>query len=324
MEKRRILFLIISLLCVLKIQAQWDAPFTQFWTVKTYYNPSFAGESDKIQLSGIYKYQWAGIENAPKHIFLSADMPVEFIGRRHGVGILTYSATIGNERNSLFAAQYAFRQKLGKGMFNMAIQAGMHEINFDAASIHLTVDSVKNGRKTLQVNPAKKKTIDINAGISWTTKHFHIGVAAAHINQPAFYALDNTGVSDDSKNDSTYSKIPTSYNFISGYNITLFYPLELQPMFFAQTDLSTTCFQAALRTVYNGKYSAGASWRGKDGYSFFAGFVVEDIEVGYTYDLHRSGIGKDSGGSHELSVRYRFPIDLWNKKPMPRKSIRLL
>ncbi|MDO5523491.1 MAG: PorP/SprF family type IX secretion system membrane protein [Bacteroidia bacterium] len=324
MEKRRIVFLIVLLLCIIKMQAQWDASFSRFWAVKTYYNPSFAGESDKIQVSGTYKYEWAGIENAPKHIFLSADMPVEFLGMRHGVGVLTYNNSIGNERNSIFAAQYTFKHRIGKGTLNIGIQAGMHELNFDAASIHLTTDSAKNNRKTIQFNPTDKKNIDLNAGISWTGKNFYIGAAALHITSPSYYSMPNPGASGDVVADSVFSKIPVSYNFMSGCNITLFYPLEIKPMFFVQTNFSDTRLQTVLQGVYNKKYSAGASWRGKAGYSFFAGAIIREIEIGYAYDLHTSGIGRDSGGSHELSVRYRIPIDWWNKKPMPHKSIRLL
>lgn len=324
MGKRRILFLILLLFLAIQTQAQWEAPFSQFWTAKSYYNPSFAGETDKVQISGVYKYLWAEVTDAPKHIFLSADMPIEFLGMKHGVGIQTYSNAIGNERNSLFAIQYTSKQKVGRGVLNIGIQVGMNKLNFDAGYVRLAIDSTQNNRKTIKTNPTDKKTIDINAGISWTSKNFHIGVAAMHINQPTFFTMNTLSDSGNAINDSTFSKIPISYNFMSGCNITLFYPLEIQPALFVQTNFSDTRLQTVLRGVYNKKYSAGASWNGKEGYSFFAGVIVQEIEIGYAYDLYRSGIGKESSGSHEVSVRYRFPIDLFKRKPMPHKSIRLL
>lgn len=313
------------MLCVVQTQAQWDAAFSQFWTAKTYYNPSFAGETDKIQVSGLYKYEWAGVENAPNRFFVGADMPFEFFNRRHAVGIVTHSHAIGNERNNVFGAQYAFKQKLGKGMFSIGIQAGMHELNFDAVSLRLVADSTKANQSTVKFNPTDKKVFDVNAGISWTSKNFFAGVGAMHLNQPAFYAAGDSTLSGAVRSDSAMMHIPRSYNFMAGCNIRAFHPLlEIQTMLFAQTfDFSYTDVQAALRMVYNKKYSAGASWR-KTGYSFFAGAVIEDVEVGYAYDLYTSGIGKESGGSHEVSIRYRFPIDLFQKKPMPHKSIRLL
>ncbi|MDO5665313.1 MAG: PorP/SprF family type IX secretion system membrane protein [Bacteroidia bacterium] len=326
MTKLKIVLTSVTLLlCIKTTQAQWETSFSQFWTAKSYYNPSFAGEIDKIQVAGIYKYQWTGIENSPKHIFLSTDMPIELLGMRHGVGILTYNNSIGNERNNILAIQYTFKQKIGKGMLNIGLQAGRFELNFDAASAHLTADSTKNNHKTIKANPTDKKGIALNAGVSWTTKNYYIGAAVMHINQPKFYSMNNPTSSGSTTNDSTLSKIPISYNFIGGCNIHAFHPLfEIQPMVLVLTDLTDTRLQTALRMVYNKKYSAGASWNGKRGYSFFAGAVIQEIEFGYAYDLHTSGIGKESKGSHEISIKYRFPIDLFRKKPMPHKSIRLL
>ena len=327
MTKLKIIFpiVVVLLLCTNYAQAQWEAPFSRFWTVKTYYNPSFAGETDKIEASGIYKWQWMGIENAPKHIFVSANMPVEFLGKQHGVGVLNHSATVGNERNTLTSAQYAYKHKMGGTTLSVGIQAGMLQLNFDAASVRLFTDSTKNNRRAIKANPTDKKTIDLSAGISLTSKNFFAGMGAMHLNQPTFLSVSDSTVSSSAKKDSTLSRIPLSYNFMAGCNISVFHPLiEIQPMVLVQTNLADTRLQTALQLVYDKKYSAGASWRGNQGYSFFAGAVIHDIQVGYAYDLHASGIGKESGGSHEISVRYRFPIELWSKKPKAYKSIRLL
>lgn len=306
-------------------QAQWDAPFSQFWTVKTYYNPSFAGETDKMQVSGAYKLEWVGIDKAPTRYFAAVDMPVEYFGFRHAVGLITHSHAIGNERNNLFAAQYVFQKKTAKGSFNIGVQAGIHQLNFDAASLRITADTTKNNRKTVSFNPTDKKVVDLNAGISWTSKNFFIGASALHINEPAFFSVGDSVPAGNLRSDSTQSHITRTYNFMGGCNISLFRTLvEIRPMVFALTDLTNTRWQAALRAVYNKKYSVGASWRGSDGYSFFAGAVVEAVEIGYAYDWHTSGIGKESSGSHELSVRYRFPFELFSKKRMPYKSVRLL
>ena len=326
MENRRIVLLFLfSLLCAVQMRAQWDVPFSQFWTAKTYYNPSFAGETGKIRVSGIYNYRWANIKDAPRHLFLSADMPVEFWGLQHGIGIQTLTNAAGNKKNTLFAAQYTFNRKIGKGILHIGVQAGMLELNFDAASVELTTDSAKNNRKTISVHPTDKKSLDLNAGISWTTRNFHAGAAAMHINRPSFYPLRDPVPPEKAEADSTHSRIPLSYNFTAGCNINVFHPLvEVQPMVLLLTSLTGTRLHTAVRMVYKKKYSAGVSQNGKEGCSFFAGAVIENIEMGYAYNLYTSGIGKGSGGNHELSFRYRFPVDLSGKEPMPYKSIRLL
>ena len=326
MEKRRffVLSVLISLYA-LQMQAQWDAPFNQFWAVKPFYNPSFAGETEKIQASAIYRYQWAGIESAPNKMLLSANMPFEFFGMRHGMGVLTYSENVGYVRNSLLAAQYTLKTKLGKGYFNAGLQAGFYDLNFDAGNIRFFNDSTKNNLTTVKVNPTDKQVLDISAGISYTGKKFFAGASAVHINEPTFFAVNDSLSNVDIQSDSALTKIPRSYNFMAGYNITLPNPLfEIQPMVFVQSDLSYTRVQATLRAVYKKQFSGGASWVKDDGFVFFAGSVIQGVEAGYAYNWHTAGPRKSSKGSHEAYVRYQFPLDIFKEKRAPHKSIRLL
>ena len=292
---------------------------------RSYYNPSFAGETDKIRLSGVYKYEWAGLQYAPQHILLSADMPVELLGAKHGVGLITHTYSVGNERNNLLAAQYTFKYKIAKGSLNMGLQAGLQQINFDPASLRIINDSTQNNRQTIAFNGADKDLFVFHAGLSWTSKSLFIGAAASNINAPRFYAAGDSISAAGLPNDSTLSQLPTSYNFLMGYNIPVLSSLiQIQPMFFVRTNFNETQLQAALRLVYGEKHSVGVSWRGAQGYSFFAGTVIQDVQISYAYDLHRQGIGRESGGSHQVAFGYRLPIDLFKKRPQPYKSIRLL
>lgn len=324
MEKRHFLWiLLLHLCCLLHLQAQWDEPPGQYWAVKSYFNPSFAGDTEAISTTALYRYVWYGIENAPQPLILTAGMPFEFLGKRHGTGLIVYNEAVGELRNSLLAAQYSYKKEVGKGFLNIGVQAGVYDLNFDPGSKHIFGDSLQHSRGILKVNPADKQMIDLNAGISWTGKSFFAGLSAMHINQPRFYA-HNDSLSIDVQSDSAMSVIPRSYNLMAGYNITLFHPLEIQPMVWVQTDLDIIQVQATLRMKYNKKFSGGASWKMDDGYVFFAGTVIRDVEVGYAYGLHTMGPGKNSQGSHELYLRYNFPLDHFKPKRQPHKSIRLL
>lgn len=331
MKKLKILILLtLLLLCNMQLRAQWDLPFSQFWMAKTYFNPSFAGETEKIQIAGFYKIQWVDIKNAPKRYMIAADSPIEFFGARHGVGLLTYSETIDQMRNSLIAGQYTYKYKIGKSYLNIGIQAGIYDLNFDPTSYKHLPDTAGNGQNSLLVNPTHKKTLDVNAGISWISKNIYIGVGAAHLTQPQYYSVKDTLNQPSQPNeqisgDSINARIPRTYNFMLGCNIrlpgTLF---QIRPMIWAQSDLTNTFGQAALQIRYDDKYSLGAAWRYEDGYSFFAGATIQGFEIGYAYDLYTAGIGKSSKGNHEISFRYRFPFDLFKKQLQPHKSIRLL
>ena len=110
---------------MVQLQAQWDAPFTQQWAARSFYNPSFNGETEQITTSALYRYQWTGIENAPRKVALTAGMPVEFLNRRHGAGLIAYSENVGELRNTLLAAQYSYIIKTGVGFLHIGFHAGL-------------------------------------------------------------------------------------------------------------------------------------------------------------------------------------------------------
>ena len=324
MEKRRFYWiLLLHFCCLLHLQAQWDDSPGQYWVAKSYFNPSFSGETEAISTSTLYRYKWAGIENAPRQLYLSANMPFDFFGKRHGAGLTISNETVGELRNSLLAAQYSFKKELGNGFLNIGLQAGVYDLHFDAGSKTIVLDSLQYSRGILRVLSTDKQVIDVGAGISWTGKSFFAGLSAMHLNQPRFYA-HNDSLSTDIQSDSTRSSIPGSYNLIAGYNIKLFHPLEIEPMVWVQTDLKRIQTQATLLLKYDKKFSGGVSWRMNDGYLFFAGTTIYDVEVGYAYGAHTMGAGQNSKGSHELYLRYNFALDYFQPKKQPHKSIRLL
>ncbi len=185
MEKRRFLCLSLLLLfCLSAIQAQWDAPFSHYWAVRGFYNPAFAGETDQIRTAAVYRYQWAGIDNAPQRVVLTADMPVAFFQRRHGAGIVASSEQLGSLRNTLLAGQYSFRQELGEGALQLGLQAGICNLQYDAGSLQFIPGEEPYERGILRVNTADKQQADLNAGIAWSGKQFYAGLSVLHLTEP--------------------------------------------------------------------------------------------------------------------------------------------
>lgn len=325
--KKLKLHILLSLLLIVHMGAygQWDIPYTQFWMTKSYFNPAFGGKVEQIDLEGGYKMLWSGIEDAPRQLYFSAVTPVDFLGLRHNAGIIVSNVSVGNERNSILSGIYNYKFKIGASTLSLGIEAGIYELNFDASTYTLQQDSVHGNPDKIVVNPVDKKMFNLNAGIAWQTQRFFAGVAAKHITQPQYYYMDKIGAAADVSADSTFTKMPVTYNFITGYNIKLFDTLfEIQPMIFGQTDGTNIYRHAAILIAYDKKFSVGVSWKDNDGYAFFSGLMFQDVEVGYAYDVYKSEMGKKSNGSHELTFRYHFPFNLKHRKPQPHKSIRLL
>jgi type IX secretion system PorP/SprF family membrane protein len=197
------------------------------------------------------------------------------------MGMVVGTEIMCQKTNSLLAAQYAYRQKVGSGYLSAGIQAGIYQLAFDAGNLTLANDSVANNTVMIRTNFTDRSVFDFNAGLSWKGRHFFAGISVMHLTSPWFYAQsDSTPVAVASP-DSIRRHIPRSYNFMASYNISSFYPLYIQPMILFQGTKALTQIQVTMKAIYKQKYSGGASWGKNDGYVFFAGAIFRDMEAGY-------------------------------------------
>lgn len=331
MKRWRNLLLPLLLCYSLQLNAQWESPISHYWEIAGYYNPSFIGATDKISTTALYKYQWAGIENAPQRIIFTAEMPFKYLNNHHAASIVANTENIGVLRNSFVAGQYSFKQQIGSGFINAGIQLGIHNLNYYAESIKYPTNSEQGNRKIIDVNTTSGNLADVGAGISWIGSRFQAGLSASHINQPSFYITqtsNNNYITSNNLNsyidsDSVKTHIPRTYIFFAKYNIQLFYSLEIEPIVLLQTNSNKTYSQATLKLEYNNKYSAGFTWISADGHTLFASTSVERFRLGYAYTKHNN-LGREIIGSHELFIKYELPLDYLKPKSQSHKSIRLL
>lgn len=306
-----IVFLFILNLGFQSLYGQWDAQFSQYWQSKTYYNPSFVGGSQNIDVWGTHRMQWVGARGAPKSTILAADMPLSFLGKSHGVGMLFFNEKIGLFSNTTFAGQYAYQFKFKNNKrLNFGLQLAMTDIEFDATDI-----IVFNETETGEDLPTGTgdKTFDLSLGVSWVTPLYYVGFSTTHVWEPSFELDENTR-----------SFIGRAYYLVGGGNIKLNNSLlNLQPSFLLKSDAITTQLDVTARIEYNEMFNGGVSWRKGDGFVFLLGIKLKNIEGGYSYDLSTSAIGKASNGSHEFFVRYKIPLKA-PKKEGRHKSIRIL
>ncbi|MFA7154143.1 MAG: PorP/SprF family type IX secretion system membrane protein [Proteiniphilum sp.] len=306
--------------CFPPLQAQWDAPVTRYWTVKGHYNPAFTGGDETIELSALYRFQWAGIQHAPQRVIFSAHQSFHFLNRQHGAGVTGYRNTAGSLRNDLLAAQYSYILPTHSGNIHFGLQAGMLNLAFNEGGAHIGGGIAEGSQPSFNAEGVQGQLADLNAGIAWQGDNGYAGLSFLHLNEPGFRILNDTL---DQQSDSLQLFIPCTIHLMVGYNIRLSRSLAIEPMVWLQTGKGTTRLQATLRTVTE-RFSGGLSWRSADGYSLFAATIIEGFEIGYGYDHHTRGMGKRSRGSHELTLRYLLPAGQPQQKRLPQKSIRLL
>ena len=65
-----------------KVKAQFDVHFNQYWDLKGFYNPAWAGQTDKLNIAGTYSMQMMGFTHSPRTMYFGADMPFSLFNKK--------------------------------------------------------------------------------------------------------------------------------------------------------------------------------------------------------------------------------------------------
>ncbi|MDR0682387.1 MAG: type IX secretion system membrane protein PorP/SprF [Dysgonamonadaceae bacterium] len=334
-----ILFVFPAASCHL-LMSQFDSQVSSYWATPNYFNPGYAGQSGKLELTGLYRLQWLGVEHAPKTGIILGEMPVKFFGREHGIGVSMYNDQIGLFKTNLISGQYAYKIKLFGGSLSIGIQGGYISESFDGTRVKIPEDDEQYdpNDEAIPLTEVSGNSIDGAFGLYYAAKNWYAGLSVTHLTSPQLELSENYIL-----------EIPRSYYFTAGYNIQLNNPLlELRPSVLLKTmELSTiriekdslivqtkqsvvkgmlkqTQVDVSLRMVYNKMFWGGLSWRKGDAVQIMIGGKFKMLEVGYVYDFPISDIIRETSGSHELFIKYSVDMNLKKGKKNKHKSVRIL
>lgn len=306
------------LLFATSARAQFDAQFNQYFYNHTYANPAAVGEAKMMQISLIQRIQWVGIHNAPITTDISIHTPFPLRKRpaAHAVGMQLISDVLGIFANQYITAQYAYKFKLGNGIFSVGASLGAVNVICYGDSVHIS-ESEYHTQNDPAVPTGKKSGVgfDAGAGVWYSTDQWYAGVAATHI----------TGMKIHLGEHAVFHVMPL-ITFAGGYNIYFRNNQDyiLATSGLAVSDFRSWDFHATALLLYKNKFWGGLSVRRTGlglifGTNFFRGFTI-----GYAYELPVVGqLLRHTSGSHEIYLGYEFNLFGGNKN-RAYKSVRYL
>ena len=329
-KKKYCLFLVFILLLGERVTAQ-DPQFSQFYAAPLYLNPAFAGSSQQGRVGLNYRNQWPGIDANFTTVSAFADFYLE--DYNSGIGaILTrdYANVLGLQSIGL-GFQYAYQLQLSKQWsFRPGVQVSVNtrsinynklifgdQINSDGSISPSTMEALKGSQTT--VFP------DLGFGGLLFSENAWLGVAAFHLLTPN---QSLTGGSD---------KLPMKFSAHLGYKF--FFRSGTQGMGF-ETRPRERSIAPAIQYRHQGQFdqmdvgmyltyeplTIGAWYRGvpfknvngtvnNESLVFSIGIhkkssnkLKDLLAIGYSYDYTISKLGPGSGGAHEFSIVYSWPI----------------
>lgn len=312
---KRLLLLAVGVLMAAGAKAQYDAAFTNYWTLQSYFNPAASGLDGRLDIRAALSMQMVGFENAPQTMLATADMPLFFLSPRHGVGVGFMNDKIGLFSNKKLYLQYAYHQPLWGGQLSIGARVGLLDETFDGSKL----DVIDPGDPAFASNEVDGMGLDVDFGIRYTyKKRWYAGLSSMHLTGPTIK------LGDDKMHE---TKVPRLYYVTGGYTVQFKQPeYALYTSAIVRTDLQAWRGDVTARLAYNGpklQLYAGLTYSPTISVGALIGTQFHGMQIGYSYEVYTGGISA-LHGSHELVVGYQMDLNIFKKGKNLHKSVRVL
>jgi type IX secretion system PorP/SprF family membrane protein len=245
-------------------------------------------------------------------MYVSADMPFEFIGLYHGVGLQMVNDDIGAFSHKQFSLMYAPKIKLFGGKLSIGVQPVMLSETLKGSQLVFN----DTGDDALPTSDVNGTAFDLNLGLYYQQRSWYAGASVKHLLAP------KVEIGEINELD-----INMSYYFTAGCNIRLRNPfLTIQPSVMGRSDGVgyRTDITTRLTYVHEEKVMyAGVGYSPGTSITAYVGGKFHGVMLGYSYEYYTTALSF-SNGSHELFVGYQTDINLSKKGRNRHQSVRLL
>ncbi len=299
------------------VYSQQEAQFSHNMFNNMGINPGFAGLRNAICGTALARQQWVGFQDEndnplnPETYSLNVDAPIPFL--KGGVALGFIQDKLGFETNIGAKISYSYHLAMDDGVLGLGAQIGFIDKRIDFSKF----------------TPINEGDPALSTGAEET--HMFMDFALG-----AFYLMDSqtwAGISVSQLREASAEIGTSTYSlkrhlFLSGgTHIAL--PgspsFALRPSLLAKTDFSSLQFDINTLVIYNNQFWGGVSYRPQDALVFLFGLQLDQISVGYSYDLTTSPLGSNGRGfgSHEIMLQYCFQLDVERIQEIQR-NIRFL
>jgi type IX secretion system PorP/SprF family membrane protein len=294
---KRITVILIVVLGCLNGYAQQLGQTSQFLLNKSLYSPALVGIDNQFEGVLNYRNQWTSMNNSPKTLVLSVNNPFE--GKSYAIGGSILTESLGATKRNFFSLSYVYDVKVADDyLLAFGLSASMTQYRTDGSKLVLT----DAGDETIdqKVNMVSLSP-DFNFGMAVKHEDFYVGLSVNNLIESRINMLAANG-----KREQLPLELARHFYVYGSYTVDLD-KFDAIP-FVVVKGASNSPYQFELGSKFVHKESkvwGGISYRHLDAISFLLGYtIMEQIDLGYSYDLTVSKIRMQTLGSHELSLRF--------------------
>ncbi|MGS4346936.1 type IX secretion system membrane protein PorP/SprF [Myroides odoratus] len=275
------------------VQAQQDPQYTHYMYNHTAINPAYAGSQKGIELFGLYRTQWVGLEGAPKTATLAMSTPLGTSGLGLGVNFTNDRLGVMNENRLALDLSYTidlnYQYKLA---FGVKGTGSLLDVTYSELTIYDGTDPVASHDIKNSFTP------NLGAGLFLYSDKAYVGVSAPNLFTQSRY--------DD--NELTTLRQQLHLYVTGGYVFDLNDNLKFKPAAMVKmVEGAPLQVDVSANFMWMEKFTLGAAYRWDAAVSGLVGFQATDaIMIGYSYDADTTKLAHYGSGSHEIFMRFNL------------------
>lgn len=288
---RAVFLLSLGWVGITQTYAQQDPQYTQYMYNHSNINPAYAGSKEGLQIFGLYRTQWVGLEGAPKTATLSVNTPLGDSGL--GLGVSFVNDHLGVMDDNTLSVDLSYAVNLNhdyKLAFGLKGSANLLDVNYSKLHIYNPTDPVAEDDIKNEFSP------NIGAGLFLYSDKAYVGLSAPHLLTRSRY--------DDNEVKTLRQKM--HLYLTGGYVFDLNPNLKFKPVAMVKMEQGSPLqVDISANFMFLDKFTLGAAYRWDAAVSGLVGFQIsENIMVGYSYDAETSKLARYNSGSHEIFMRF--------------------
>lgn len=307
---KKTFYILPLIIAFFSLNAQAQSPLISQYFLNNYtFNPAFAGVDNRLEALAAYRQDFIGFQDAPVSQVLTFEMP--FQEQKFGIGAYLHNHTIGPQRNTGLQLSYAYHMRMpDETSISFGLGANLWNRSIDFTRLADNGGDLNDPALIGQQSAAT--SVDGSAGINFQNRSFFTSFSVMNIAETANrFGDDVTPFQDNARH----------FYWMTGFEIPLQDSvLDLEPsLLIKYSEGNSPQADLNARFVYRDflwfmlAYRAGNTIVGGAGIR-----IMDQVDVGYSYDHHTSLLQQFGGASHEITIRY---VRDYNKPRIPKDSL---
>lgn len=280
-------------------KAQYEPQFTQYLNNEQFINPAYAGTRGNLAATMLYRYQWTGIEGAPRTATFGIHSP--FMYNKIGVGLCIMNDKIGVTNQTGVFANYAYHLPTSdNGTLSFGLQGGFINVKENL----LDLITIEENDPEFSNNISNKLMPNFGYGMYYHTKKFYAGFSI-----PRFIENKIDPLSFESFNKMNIHNwhyyLYSAYVFDGNESIKFKPSVMIKAVQGAPVEADIN-----MNVLFKNIFWLGAAYRTGDAIALLTEFqLTKQLRFGYSYDYALTKLNNYSSGSHEFTLGWDLIVE---------------